>query len=184
MEIWKTIENFEGFYEVSNFGKVRSLDRVLNNGNKATGQILKQKTDKDGYKRVGFCKNGERYHFIVHRLVATAFIPNTYNLPYINHKDGVRDNNHVDNLEWCDNSYNQWHRCHINNNPPNNDYKKQKVVAIHENRYELSFDSVAECAIYFKVSRTCINRKINNKSSNPSYATKIPQLKGVYFKYV
>lgn len=102
MEIWKDIEGFEGLYQVSSFGRVKSLrywgsDRA---------QILKLTDDKNGYKILGIWKNRKRYSKKVHRLVAEAFIPNPHNFPQVNHKDENPANNHVENLEWCTCKYN------------------------------------------------------------------------------
>ena len=100
--IWKDIPGYEGLYQVSNTGQVRSLNY------RQTGKtkILKQHTDKNGYKKVGLSKNGKVKTYAVHRLVAKAFISNPNNLPYVNHKDENPSNNAVWNLEWCDCSYN------------------------------------------------------------------------------
>lgn len=110
MEIWKDIKGYEGFYQISNLGRVRSLDRYVNCliGIKALrkGKILTQNYNNKGYKRVSLCKNGKHKNFQVHRLVAEAFIPNPDHLPCINHKDEDKTNNHVDNLEWCSVEYN------------------------------------------------------------------------------
>ena len=96
-DLFKHIENFEG-YSISTTGI------VLN----PYGKVLKQVPNKKGYLRV-FLNNREKKHkqFLVHRLVASAFIPNPNNYPQINHKDRNPSNNNVDNLEWCDNTYNQ-----------------------------------------------------------------------------
>ena len=110
-EIWKDIAGYDGLYQVSSFGRVKSLDRIDSENHFRKGQIMKQKMTKGpgrgvGYMRVGL-RNGKRQkEYLVHRLVAIAFIPNPYNLPQINHKDGNRSNNCVDNLEWCDAKYN------------------------------------------------------------------------------
>ena len=111
MEDWKGVKGLEESYQVSNLGNVRSLDRILidKNGNKHTfkGKILKQCTDKYGYLRVNLYNNHCHRKFVpVHRLVAEAFIPNPDNLPQINHKDEDKTNNCVENLEWCDDTYN------------------------------------------------------------------------------
>jgi len=97
-EEWKVIENYED-YSISNLGNV--VSRKFQEE-----RILKQKIDKDGYRRVHLSKNGTSKYFFVHRLVAQAFILNPNNLPQINHKDEKKDNNCDKNLEWCDAKYN------------------------------------------------------------------------------
>ena len=101
-EVWKPVRNYEGLYEVSNMGRVKSL-----NYNK-TGKerIMKLNKDKDGYLLVNLHKNAKMECCKVHRLVATAFLDNSNNLPEVNHKDENKLNNCVDNLEWCSRSYN------------------------------------------------------------------------------
>lgn len=106
-EIWKDIKGYEDKYQVSNTGKVRSKDRFDSAmRNRIKGQIIKQVSSAHGYKRLNLCKNGKPRLWLVHRLVAEAFIPNPNNLPYINHKDENPSNNNVDNLEWCTHLYN------------------------------------------------------------------------------
>jgi len=99
MEIWKDIEGYVGLYKVSNFGKVKSLKYRKE-------RILKPGTDGYGYLYVNLCKNGKVKKFKVHRLVAEAFIPNPGNLPMVNHKNEIKTDNRVWNLEYCDNQYN------------------------------------------------------------------------------
>lgn len=101
MEIWKPIKEYEGLYEVSSFGNVRSIKR-----NTTNGKIMKLQKTKTGYYRVGLCKNNKVKCYSVHRLVAQAFIPNLNNLPQVNHKNECKTNNNVENLEWCTMLYN------------------------------------------------------------------------------
>ena len=101
-EYWKPVVGYEGLYEVSNWGRVKSL----NYNHTGKGKILKQNQIMNGYKSVMLCKDGKRKNYLVHRLVAEAFIPNPDNLPQVNHKDENKTNNNVDNLEWCDAKYN------------------------------------------------------------------------------
>ena len=95
-EIWKDVVGFEGLYKVSNFGRVRAVGHGLRRG-----CIMIDKLNKiDGYMHLTLAKNGVQYHFVTHRLVAIAFIPNPDNKPTVNHKDFNRCNNRVENLEW------------------------------------------------------------------------------------
>lgn len=101
IEIWKTIENYPD-YQISNMGRVKSL----NYGKTGEEKILKQEITNNGYFRVNLYKDKKRKHFSVHRLVATHFIPNSQNLPCVNHKDENPQNNYASNLEWCTQKYN------------------------------------------------------------------------------
>lgn len=109
-EIWKDIPGYEGIYVVSNFGKVKSLQRTRKCSYGSIRivyeKILNHKIDKDGYHIVTLSKEGKTKCIGVHRLVAQAFLPNSYNFPMINHKDEDPSNNNVDNLEWCTAKYN------------------------------------------------------------------------------
>lgn len=109
-EIWKDIPNYEGYYQVSNIGRVRSLDRVAINslGRKYyyKGKILRQVFTKFKYFRIELNKSGYSRAYFTHVLVAIAFIPNPNNFPVVNHKDEKPSNNKVENLEWCTIKYN------------------------------------------------------------------------------
>ena len=106
MEEWKSIPGYEGLYEVSNLGRVRSLDRYDGRNHFRKGKVLSLVKNTDGYLKVLLKCNTKCKTITVHRLVAQAFIPNPDNLPIINHKDEDKTNNRVENLEWCDNYYN------------------------------------------------------------------------------
>ena len=105
-EVWKDVVGYEGLYQVSDRGNVRSVIRKDSIGRKCGGRILKLIPNANGYIRVGLCKNGIRKKKHIHRLVAEAFIPNPNSFPQVNHKDEVKDNNNVENLEWCTGKYN------------------------------------------------------------------------------
>lgn len=113
MEEWKDIKGYEGLYQVSNEGRVKSLDHIIvcNNGKgiatkRQNGKIKKFTEWVKGYKRVTLSKDGIEKQYSVHRLVAEAFIDNPYNLPCVNHKDENPSNNVYTNLEWCTHQYN------------------------------------------------------------------------------
>lgn len=115
MEIWKDIEGYKGLYQVSNLGRVKSLNRTVKRRNHydltLKGKIKPLHLDKKGYQRVQLSKDCKLKTFKVHRMVAIAFIENKYNKPQVNHIDGIKHNNNVDNLEWVTNSENQKTRC-------------------------------------------------------------------------
>lgn len=114
-EVWKDIIGYEGLYQVSNLGRVKSLQRVVKRTNgrpytakeKILGQFYSGR-DKD-YLKSYLSKNGKKKSYQIHRLVAIAFIPNVQNKPQVNHIDGNKSNNNILNLEWCTNSENQIH---------------------------------------------------------------------------
>ena len=128
VEIWKSVKGFEGYYEVSNLGRVRSIDRVVFDKVRQCNRLLKGKvlTERDnghGYKGVMFCKDHKLCQKYIHILVAEAFLDNPDNLPTVNHKDENKANNVVDNLEWCTHYYNneygtrkeRWYKTRIKN---------------------------------------------------------------------
>lgn len=122
-EVWRSTEGYEGFYEVSNMGNVRSVTRHSVDGKFLKGKILKQGLSTSGYKHVVFCKDGVKKDMLVHRLVARAFLHNN-GFTEINHKDGNKCNNIVSNLEWCDRAYN----CNYNGVSERNLLKATKSI--------------------------------------------------------
>ena len=100
IEIWKDIPEYEGLYQVSNLGNIRSF--YLKNGRLSQKtKPIKLKKDRYGYLKLTLCKNKKYKYVTIHRLVAEAFIPNPENKLQVNHKDGNKFNNQVSNLEWC-----------------------------------------------------------------------------------
>ena len=104
-EIWRDIAGYEGIYQVSNLGRVKSFHK-WKRAACPDEYILKVDSNNKGYQQVMLYKNHTRHKVLVHRLVAMAFIPNPDNLPHINHIDENIQNNRMDNLEWCTPSYN------------------------------------------------------------------------------
>lgn len=115
-EIWKDIKDFEGYYQVSSLGRIRSLDRVKSTyGGRSyaiKGAIKSIRLNNiSGYSQITLSKDGKKRVFTIHRLVGLNHIPNPNNLPELNHEDGNKQNNAVSNLKWCDKNYNHQHAC-------------------------------------------------------------------------
>lgn len=145
-EIWKDIEGYEGYYQVSNLGRVKSLDRKVTD-NKCErifkGIILRQDIVGSGYLSVMLSKDNKQKRFLVHRLVSETFIPNPCNLPEINHKSEVKTENYVENLEWCDHSYNN---TYLNKVERGQKKRKKPVIQISVDGIELCYwFSSADC---------------------------------------
>ena len=159
MEKWKDVVGYEGKYEVSNLGRVRSLN-YLRTGK---AKLLKQQVDKYGYKRMRLYKDGKAKSLLVHRLVAMAFLPNPNNLPMVNHKDENKTNNNVDNLEWCTASYNNNYGTKIERQSKSMTGKKGKdangskpiLMYDQEGNFIKRFDSTADANEYFGKDRYC-----------------------------
>ena len=137
-EIWKDVVGYEGWYQVSDRGNVRSVDRVNHIGSRYSGRILKPSLNTGGYLHVGLHKNGIKKTKLIHRSVAEAFIPNPENHPEVNHLDEVKENNNVSNLEWCTSEHN-------NNYGTRNERLGKKVRAVNIETGEIiRFKSTSE----------------------------------------
>ena len=119
-EVWNDVPGYEGYYQVSNMGKVRSVPRIIKiiwNGKEVLKPIKEReialRKQNGGYLLANLSVGGHRKECTVHRLVARAFIPNPNNLKEVNHIDGNKQNNDVSNLEWCDRSDNLRHRARV-----------------------------------------------------------------------
>ena len=150
-EIWKPVPGYEGLYEVSNIGEIRSIPR---HGTFKNLHILKGGHNKDGYKQISLTKNGKPRTFRVHRIVASVFIPNPMGYREINHKDEDKDNNNVENLEWCTRIYNM--------NYGTRNQRMSKPVILIKNNETVEFKSLTDAANYIKkganisnISRCC-----------------------------
>lgn len=147
-EIWKAVPGYEGLYEVSNMGRVRSLDTIVVTKRgvqkKKKGLLLQPMKTKKGYYMV----NLQKTRMYVHRIVAAAFLPNPDLLPYINHKDENKENNRVDNLEWCDNKYNLNYGTTLERMRAHSaGFPKKRVVQMDREGNELGeFESLADAA--------------------------------------
>ena len=166
-EMWKDIKRYEGLYQVSNYGYVRSLNKTKEvvNHNKKYIKTIKGKELKcsfhNGYRTVGLTKNGTMKTLYIHRLVAEAFIPNSNNYTIVNHIDEDKSNNYYKNLEWC--------TCKYNNNYGNKLKNMIKPVL----QFDLNFNFIkrwksisdVERELYISVSDICRCCKKEQKSA-------------------
>lgn len=167
-EVWKAIKGYEGLYEVSNLGRVRSLDHYASNGSAQIlyrGKILSPNMGTNGYYSVQLCKNNNPVRKMIHRLVAQAFIPPVKGCDIVNHKDENRTNNRADNLEWCDIKYNTNYGTgmsrlsRIKRGVPN-PKKYKRVLCIGTGRI---YQSVKDASISTGVNRTAISMVLSGK---------------------
>ena len=178
-EIWRPVFGYEGWYEVSNFGRVRSLCRIVKHPKKGYrmvyGRILKQIECK-GYLHVHLSKNGEAKVLKVHRLVAIAFLPNPHNYPEINHKWDKTENKVFFNadgtinyekttIEWCDRKYNcnyGQHNEKLSKANLNHHKKSKPILCIELN---ITYPSIGEASRQTKINRgnlsVCVKRQRN-----------------------
>lgn len=148
-EIWKPINGYEGYYEISNFGRVKSLHRFVNHWNSKRKErcvrerFLKQAVSKKGYFQVHLCAE-KQITIVVHRLVAIAFIKNPENKPEVNHKDGVKANNFWENLEWATNLENMQHA--FATGLKNCDHFKKRVVQKKNGQIIKIWESISDAS--------------------------------------
>ena len=153
-ELWKKIEGYEKRYQVSSFGRVKSVGRYSRNGVKGRRwrepKAMLTSSNGIGYIKVGLTKNTKQLNMYVHRLVALAFIPNPRNKPEVNHIDGNKNNNRVTNLEWLTSRENTAHADKIGL-LKDSTFKIIKVEVVLGNNKHLPFKSINEAAEYFDV---------------------------------
>lgn len=164
-EIFKDIPFFEGIYQVSNFGRVKSCERFLSNGRFQEERIMKQQTNHKGYKTITFYKDGKNIHYSVHKLVALLFVPNPYKKEQVDHIDCDKTNNNFSNLRWCTNAENMMYAMENNLRhifTPEESNCSRKVAKLDMNGNELAiYPSIGEAhrqnpkASVTKISAVC-----------------------------
>lgn len=168
MELWKPVVNFEDSYEVSDRGRVRSIDRKVASGIRhndsvmRTGKILKYNVKRNGYAQISLSRNGKVKSIGVHRLVAMAFIENPESKATVNHKNGNKLDNRAENLEWATQKENSQHAYDTGLFPPNTN--KKKIICKDTMQ---TFDGSYDAAVW--LNRT----KFGNSKDVKSMARKI-----------
>ena len=179
-EIWKDIKNYEGIYQVSNLGRVKSVARKVkySRGSHSYYQyqqerFLSANHKSNGYLEYSLYKDSKRTHKYIHRLVADAFIDNPNNLPVVNHKDENKENNLADNLEWCTILYNNTYGTRIDKIAKNTNYRKNSRKIIGEkNNIRIVFYSIGAATKITNLSRSSIQSILYGRRKN---------MKGWYF---
>jgi len=169
-EVWNDIEGYEGFYQVSNFGNVKSLRRIVKQGwgYRIIPERILNKTTNKGYQYVGLYLNGSNKTYLVHRLVANSFIENKKNKSQVNHINCDKTDNKITNLEWCTPKENMKHakennlikkvsrKGYLNN-------RSKKVVDLCSGKI---YDTVASAALEIGYSQPYLNRMLNGQRKN------------------
>lgn len=161
---WKQIEGYEGLYDVSDSGIIKSLGRITINGKHLINKTINGGCYPNGYKFVCLRKNENNKNHMIHRLVAKAFIPNPNNLPCVNHKDGNKQNNNVSNLEWCTCSENLKHA--LRTGLVENQCKIRRNVIMTSNDKTIIFDSMSDACHYLGFTKSWLGNYCK-KHGNP-----------------
>ena len=169
--VWKDIKDYEGLYQINELGEIKRLPYIQSHPYRIgynmnfKGGILKQSFDRDGYKLITIWKNNKSKTYRVHRLVTQAFIPNPNNKPEVNHINGIKDDNRVENLEWSTSKENINHSIQVLNKVRNGNLNsnskltEKDIICIRkDNRIHKTI------AIEYGVARTTITGIKNNRT--------------------
>ena len=152
-ETWKEIKGYEGLYQVSNLGRIKSLPKHIGNRYFSKEKIMKPQLINGNRLQVRLSREGTVKNFRVHRLVAENFIKNPYNLPQVNHIDENPQNNNVNNLEWCDAKYNSNYGTRIKRI---SEKHKKRIISLDNSGKIEYYDSTTEAQQKNNVSRSSI----------------------------
>jgi hypothetical protein len=144
--IWKDIPGYEGFYQVSIYGQVKGVDRMVGakHNYPVKGVLLSPRMGRGGYLDLLLYKDGTCKRMAIHRLVAIVFLPNPENKEMVNHKDGDKTNNRIDNIEWVTRAENMRHA--FSNGLVNSSGPRKKPVQMFKDDKKRTFDSITEAA--------------------------------------
>lgn len=172
-EIWKDIPGYEGLYQASNLGNIRSIAFINNRGVKHRIKVKAQKEGVWGRMYTMLYKDTKRKNWLVHRLIAITFLPNPNNYPEINHIDGNPKNNRVDNLEWCTASYNMKHAYKNGLNPvikEHNEKAKKPIIRNDGKYYDCAYRAAEDLGVsVFAIRDVLKGRTTNSKGYTFSY---------------
>jgi hypothetical protein len=167
-EVWKDVAGYSGLYQISNLGRVKSTEKLHRIGNGAyqprPERIRVPRLNTDGYYKLMLSKDGVKKMYAIHRLIAMAFIPNPESKPCINHKNGVKTDNRIENLEWCTYSENNFHKYRVlgykDVKPVGKDHWKSMPVArLNEHGETIeTFDSITDAARKYGLSLGNLSR--------------------------
>lgn len=164
IEVWKDIENYETLYQVSNFGNIKSKQKITNGKygfHIQREKIIKTHIHKSGYVIVLLCKKGKQKSYRVHRLVANAFLEKNKDKQYVNHINGIKNDNRVENLEWCSQKENI--RKAIEQGLMTNKHRCKKIIKKKNGVIIEEYSSITEASKKTSISRRCLYLCINNK---------------------
>lgn len=165
--IWKDVVGYEGLYKVSNIGEVKRIFTKTftysKNNTVTINEALIPQNYSSGYFRISLRKNNIETQYSAHRLVAEAFIPNLDNKPFVNHINGVKDDNRLENLEWCTVSENSLHSVRVLGKNSNEKYRKPVLQLSVEGEIIKEFKSIKEVA-EFGFNRVMVSKVCNNKA--------------------
>lgn len=187
-EIWKDVIGYEGVYIVSNHGNIKSLNRTvkhIKHGSKTIkGRVLKKTNTPYGYYSVNLCVNNKRNKQRIHRLVGMSFIENTNNKPEINHKNGIKTDNNVSNLEWVTSSENQKHAFKIGLQKPSKPWLNKKGKNHHSSKEVLQYSrNGVLIGVYGSAHEAMRITGIGNSYISLCCRGKVKTAKGYIWKY-
>ena len=165
-EIWKDIPGYEGYYQASNTGRIRCVERIVERYDGRAGRIVRQRVASrimcvlllnSGYLSVCLNKEGAKRRYTVHRLVASAFIDNLSGAKTVNHKNGIRTDNRVDNLEWCSQKENILHASRVLRTMK---YHGKPIRCVETGE---TFKSIKEASRHYGVADTNLGNSIRGK---------------------